>query len=365
MILLLLALAGPQGIVRAQTGAAPPQGAPAAAGSAQKTPPTQIPEDVDVNDPALPVWLRPAAPAIPEGVTPQPRPESPGATVVKDRDGFRIRKDVDEVTLHASVLDSRQHAVNILQKTDFQVFEDDQPQTITVFSHEDIPVSLGILVDNSGSMREKRAAVTKAVINLVKASNPQDEVFIVNFNDEPWLDQDYTNDTGLLREALDRVDSRGGTALYDAVIASATHLAKGARREKKVLLAVTDGEDNESNKSLEQAIRAVQDDNGPVVYTIGILGKDGRERRAKRALMELSTQTGGMAYFPKNLTEVDEVSQAVAHDIRNQYTIAYKPSNPQTNGGYRRIKVVARSSGYRDLQVRTRSGYFAGQQKSK
>jgi VWFA-related protein len=128
---------------------------------------------------------------------------------------------------------------------------------------------------------------------------------------------------------------------------------------------VTDGEDNESNKSLEQAIRAVQDDNGPVVYTIGILGKDGRERRAKRALMELSTQTGGMAYFPKNLTEVDEVSQAVAHDIRNQYTIAYKPSNPQTNGGYRRIKVVARSSGYRDLQVRTRSGYFAGQQKSK
>ena len=283
--------------------------------------------------------------------------------MTKDREGFRIRTEVDEVTLHASVLDSRQHTVNSLRISDFQIFEDDKPQSITHFSHEDIPVSLGILVDNSGSMREKRAAVTKAVLNLVKASNPQDEVFIVNFNDEPWLDQDYTNDANLLREALDRVDSRGGTALYDAVIASATHLAKGARREKKVLLAVTDGEDNESTRSLEEAIRSVQDDSGPVVYTIGILGKDGRERRAKRALLELSRQTGGIAFFPKNLSEVDEISQAVAHDIRNQYTIAYKPSNPQNNGGYRRIKVVARSSGYRDLQVRTRTGYFAGQQR--
>lgn len=328
------------------------------------TEPTPLPPEVDANDPALPVWLRPAAPA-PKPVPAPPPSRDTNPPVSRDREGFRIRAEVDEVTLHAAVLDSRQHMVNSLRASDFQVYEDDKPQSITHFSHEDIPVSLGILVDNSGSMREKRAAVTKAVLNLVKASNPQDEVFIVNFNDEPWLDQDYTNDMNLMREALDRVDSRGGTALYDAVIASATHLAKGARREKKVLLAVTDGEDNESVKSLEEAIRSVQDDSGPVVYTIGILGKDGRERRAKRALQELSTQTGGIAFFPKNLAEVDDVSQAVARDIRNQYTIAYKPSNPQSNGGYRHIKVVARSSGYRDLQVRTRTGYFAGQQRVK
>ncbi|HWZ45732.1 MAG TPA: VWA domain-containing protein [Candidatus Saccharimonadales bacterium] len=361
LVLMLLAWDGRLEMLRAQTQRTPP-----AVGAEQKaTPPAQLPADVDVNDPALPIWLRGVAPVPPTAdIPPTPKPEV-NATVTKDRDGFRIRKEVDEVTLHATVVDSRLHLVTTLRASDFQVFEDDQPQRVTVFSHEDIPVSLGILVDNSGSMREKRAAVTKAVINLVKASNPQDEVFIVNFNDEPWLDQDYTNDVPLLREALDRVDSRGATALYDAVIAAATHLAKGARREKKVLLAVTDGEDNESNNSLEQAIRAVQDDNGPVVYTIGILGKEGRERRAKRALMELAGQTGGSAYFPKNLTEVDEVSQAVAHDIRNQYTIAYKPTNPQTNGGYRRIKVLARGSGFHDLQVRTRSGYFAGQQKSK
>jgi VWFA-related protein len=365
---MLLALAGEQGVVRAQTGTAQSQSIPAGTPTAEQkaAPPSKLPEDVDINDPALPLWLRPAAPATLLGTKPPPPKTGPDtATVTKDRDGFRIRKEVDEVTLHATVVDSHQHLVTSLRATDFQVFEDDQPQRVTLFSHEDIPVSLGILVDNSGSMREKRAAVTKAVINLVKASNPQDEVFIVNFNDEPWLDQDFTNDVSLMREALDRVDSRSGTALYDAVIASATHLAKGARREKKVLLAVTDGEDNESNKSLEQAIRAVQDDNGPVVYTIGILGKEGHERRAKRALMELSTQTGGSAYFPKNLAEVDEVSQAVAHDIRNQYTIAYKPTNPQANGGYRRIKVLARASGLHDLQVRTRSGYFAGQQTGK
>lgn len=357
-IFTLLVVAGSQEILRAQSGTARPQGTPATR-EQKAAPPTQVPADVDANDPALPVWLRPATPPSDRN---QPGRPDPGATITKDRDGFRIRKEVDEVTLHATVIDSRQHSITTLRAADFQVFEDDKLQKITAFGYEDIPVSLGILVDNSGSMREKRAAVTKAVINLVKASNPRDEVFIVNFSEEPWLDQDYTNDIGLLREALDRVDSHGGTALYDAVIASATHLAKGAHREKKVLLAVTDGEDNDSAKSLEQAIRAVQDDNGPVVYTIGILGKDGRERRAKRALTELSTQTGGMAYFPKNLTEVDEVSQAVAHDIRNQYTIGYKPSNPLVNLGFRNIRVVVHASGYHDLDVRTRKGYFAGQQ---
>jgi len=278
--------------------------------------------------------------------------------------GFTFKKDVDEVTLHATVVDQKQHLVTDLGKRNFVVYEDDRPQQITAFTREDIPVSIGILVDNSGSMRDKRAAVTRAVLNLVKSSNPQDEVFVVNFNDEPFLDQDFTNNVELMHEALDRVDSRGGTALYDSVIASADHLAKGAKREKKVLLVITDGEDNESRESLEQAIRTVQNDNGPTIYTIGILGGEGRERRAKRALEAMSVQTGGVAFFPKNLTEVDEISQAVARDIRNQYSISYKSTNPQSNGGYRKVKVVASAPGYKDLQVRTRSGYFAGQQRA-
>jgi len=342
-------------------------------GQQQQVQPTPLPSDVDPSDPALPVWMRPATPpatAKGTGTTPKQTKEQGqsqgqnGQVTTGKGGGFLFRKDVEEVVLHATVIDQKQHLVTDLGQRNFVVYEDDQPQQITKFTREDIPVSLGILVDNSGSMRDKRAAVTRAVLNLVKASNRDDEVFIVNFNDEPFLDQDFTNNSDLMHEALDRVDSRGGTALYDSVIASADHLAKGAKKEKKVLLVITDGEDNESRESLEQAIRSVQNDNGPTIYTIGILGSEGRERRAKRALEAMSVQTGGVAFFPKNLSEVDEISQAVARDIRNQYTISYKPSNPQTNGGYRKVKVVANAPGYKDLQVRTRSGYFAGQQRA-
>ncbi|HLY97432.1 MAG TPA: VWA domain-containing protein [Candidatus Angelobacter sp.] len=334
--------------------------------------PAPLPPDIDANDPAIPVWLRPkSAPASTSTAAPAPpvnpagsAPENRASEVSKSGSGFTFRTHTDEVVLPVTVVDNKQHMVTSLTLNDFQVYEDDQPQHIMVCRREDVPVSIGILVDNSGSMRQKRAAVTKAVVNLVRASNPQDEAFVVNFNDEPYLDQDFTGNVNLLREALDRLDSRGGTALYDAVFAASDHLAKMAQREKKVLLVITDGEDNESRLSLEQAIRSVQDETGPVIYSIGILGSEGKQHRAKRALESLSLQTGGVAFFPKNLDEVDEVSQQVARDIRNQYTIVYKSSNPQINGGYRKVKVLARGSGYKDLQVRTKSGYFAGSQKT-
>jgi Ca-activated chloride channel homolog len=341
---------------------------------------TPIPTDIDPSDPALPVWAKPAPgastaskPTTPANLPPKQQPGQPGqpsgpapeiGTVTRDNGGYVFRQQVNEVTLSATVVDARKHLVTNLSPTNFAVFEDNQPQTITSFKREDIPVSIGIVVDNSGSMRTKRAAVTKAVVNLIQASNPQDEVFVVNFNDDPYLDQDFTNKVEVLREALDRVDSRGGTALYDAVIASADHLAKGAKRQKKVLLVVTDGVDNESRESLEEAIRKVQDDNGPTIYTIGILGDEPGIKRAKRALQSLSDQTGGVAFFPKDLVEVDEISQEVARDIRNQYSITYKPTNPRSNGGYRKVKVEARAPGYKDLQVRTRDGYFADEKRT-
>jgi Ca-activated chloride channel family protein len=346
----------------------------------QKIQATPLPADVDPSDPAVPVWLRPAAPRaaasstptpgapgnVPPGQQPQqPAQDNPAGEVRRDSSGrFVIVVRSDEVTLQATVVDTKKHLVTSLQPSNFEVYEDGQVQQITSFRREDIPVSIGMVVDNSGSMRTKRAAVTKAVVNLVQASNPNDEIFIVNFNDEPYLDQDFTNKIDLMREALDRVDSRGGTALYDAVIASADHLAKGARREKKVLLVVTDGDDNESRESLEQAVRTVQNDKGPTIYCIGILSKEDRKRTAKRALEALSIQTGGVAFFPENLEEVDEISREVARDIRNQYTITYKPSNPRTNGGYRSVKVVAHAPGYRELQVHTRTGYYATEQKT-
>jgi VWFA-related protein len=313
--------------------------------------------------------------------TPAPPPQQPGSNtqappansgqdtngVVQEQGtengGFVFKAEVQEVVLHATVVDDKQRMITNLDKNAFTVFEDGKPQTITSFRHEDIPIALGIVIDNSGSMREKRDKVNKATLNLIRASNPQDQVFIVNFNDEYYLDQDYTSDIKKLNEALNKVESRGGTALYDALVASADHLKKSAKLQKKALLVVTDGEDNASRESLETAVRRLQEENGPTVYAIGILG-DEKERRARRALQTIAERTGGIAFLPKTADEVDAISREVAHDIRNQYTIGYKPSTPKSAGGYRTIHVEARAHGYNKLTVRTRSGYYAGQEQA-
>jgi Ca-activated chloride channel homolog len=302
-------------------------------------------------------------PQKPDTSAPPATPQQSVPSAEEEQGGFRFHTSVEEVVLHATVVDDKQRMVTNLDKPAFSVFEDGKPQNIVSFRHEDIPVALGIVIDNSGSMREKRDKVNKAAINLVKASNPQDEVFIVNFNDEYYLDQDFTADIGKMKEALEKVDTRGGTALYDAVVASAGHLKKNAKLEKRVLLVVTDGEDNESQETLEQAIRRLQEENGPTVYAIGLLGEE-KARRARKALQFIAEKTGGIAYFPKSLDEVDSITRNVAHDIRNQYTLGYKPTNPKTTGGYRAIRVEAKSKGYGKLTVRTKSGYYAGQDRA-
>ena len=297
-----------------------------------------------------------------------PQQQQPGTPIDQESGAFIIRKNVQEVTLHATVVDDRMRLVTDLDKAAFTVFEDGQPQQITNFRHDDVPVSLGILIDNSGSMREKRPSVNQAALNLVKASNPQDEVFIVNFNEEPYLDQDFTNNVDLMKEALERVSSRGGTAVYDALVAASDHLRKSAKLDKKALLVITDGEDNASRETLEAAIRRLAVDGGPTVYTIGLLNEEekGPAKKAKRALRLMAEQTGGVSFFPENYNDVDTITRQVAHDIRNQYTIGYKPTTPKTSGGFRTVKVEARAPGYKRLQVRTRTGYYAneGQQAS-
>ncbi len=249
--------------------------------------------------------------------TPALSPAAGQQQVPEENGTYVIRKDVDEVMLHATVVDDKQRIVTDLDRNAFTVLEDGKPQTIVSFRHEDIPVAMGILIDNSGSMREKRAKVNQAALNLVRSSNPQDEVFVVNFNDEYYLDQDFTNDLLKLKEALEKIDAKGGTALRDAVVASAEHLKRDARLERKVLFVVTDGEDNASRESLEDAVKQLQEENGPSVYAIGILGDEEHPKRAKRALEIIAQRTGGLAFFPKTLDEVDEISRQVAHDIRN------------------------------------------------
>ncbi|MBI3474435.1 MAG: VWA domain-containing protein [Acidobacteria bacterium] len=303
--------------------------------------------------PAAPLKDQVAQPATTQSQNP-PKAADPG-----DSGAFVFKKSVEEVVLHAVVFDDKQRFVTNLDKNSFSVLEDGHPQTITSFRHEDIPVSIGIVVDNSGSMREKRQKVNAAALNLVRASNPDDEVFIVNFNDEFYNDQDFTSDIKKLKEALEKIEARGGTALYDAVVASADWL-KQAKREKKVIFVVTDGEDTASGQSLEQAVRRLQEENGPTVYAIGILGDEEHPKRAKRALQVMAERTGGIAFFPKTLDEVDAISRSVAHDIRNQYTLGYKPTTPKNQGGYRTVRVDAKSRSYGKMVVRTKTGYYAG-----
>jgi len=311
-------------------------------------------------------WAQSPTPSnsTPVGSTTTPSPSAPSSPPASEGGGtFVFHTSVDEVVVHATVVDDKKHIITNLERSAFTVFEDGKPQTITSFRHEDIPVAMGIVIDNSGSMREKRERVNKAALNLVRASNSQDQVFIVNFNDEYYLDQDFTSDIGKLKEALEKVEARGGTALYDALVASADHLKKSGKLQKKVLFVITDGEDNASQENLEQAVRHLQVEDGPAVYAIGILGEE-RQRRARRALQTLAESTGGIAFLPRTADEVDQISKTVAHDIRNQYTIGYKPTTPKTTGGYRAIRVDARAHGYGKLSVRTRSGYYATQEQA-
>ena len=266
------------------------------------------------------------------------------------------------MVLHTTVLDDRGRFADGLNPDNFRVFEDKVEQKLAVFKREDIPVSMGLVVDNSGSMRDKRPKVNAAALTLVEASNPQDEAFVVNFNDDFYLDldKDFTSSIPELKEALERIDSRGSTALYDAVIGSLDHVQKGTK-DKKVLLVITDGEDNTSHNSLEKTIKEIQKTD-TVIYTIGLLSEESRKsaKRAKRALEEVARSSGGLAFFPENLTDVRTICQQVARDIRNQYTLAYYPTNTQRDGTFRAVRVeVIPPHGRGKLQARTRNGYYA------
>jgi len=290
-------------------------------------------------------------------------PPSPsGEPLKKQGEGYVLHTDVEEVILNATVLANGNQLVQNLKKDNFQVFEDGVKQNIVSFQHTDLPVSIALVIDNSGSMSKKRPSVNKSALDLVEASNPQDEAFVVNFSDEAYIDQEFTSDVNKLRDGLSHIESRGGTALYDAVVASADKLVADGKRPKQVLVIVTDGEDNASTLTLEQTIRRVQELSGPVIYSIGLLFGDemsrAEVRHARRALEMLSTETGGIAFFPKNIEQVDEIAAEVARDIRSQYTIGYRSNKPSSEPGFRRVQVTAEGPGMGKLSVRTRTGYF-------
>src|SRR5438552_3178438 len=292
----------------------------------------------------------------------QAPPPPPGQDPNAGKQGSKITLNVDLVVLHTTVIDDRQRFADGLKPENFRVFEDKVEQKLSVFKREDVPVSMGLVIDNSGSMRDKRPRVNEAAITLVQASNPQDEAFVVNFNDDFYLDldKDFTSSIPELKEALERIDSRGSTALRDAILGSLDHLKK-ASKDKKVLLVVTDGEDNASRNSLEKMIREVQKTD-TVIYTIGLLGQENKKeaKRARKALEQIAAASGGLAFFPENVDDVHNICEQVAHDIRNQYILAYYPTNTRRDGTFRTIQVeVIPPRGRGKLIARTRNGYYA------
>ena len=278
-----------------------------------------------------------------------------------DSSTFVIQQKVEEVLLYCSVLDHQGNQVLDLDRSAFKVFEDKAPVTITHFDHNDVPVSLSLVLDDSSSMKEKRLEVQAAAADLIRASNPLDETSLTNFADAAYLDQDFTNNFAKLEVALAQSKTvSGGTALFDTIISTADHLSHDAHHGKQVIVVVTDGRDNASAADLAATIRRVQTANGPAIYSIGLLyDVPGLEaRRARHDLAALSDETGGIAFFPDSVDDVDRISIQVAKDIRNQYTIAYRPPVASRSAGYRTITVAASSSSHGKLAVRTRKGYL-------
>lgn len=301
---------------------------------------------------------------VPLATTPGTAGPAVKGQVSKDETGrYTLQAEAYEIQLHVTVLDSSGRVANNLKRDNFHVFEDGVPQSVSSFKHEDLPVSIGLLIDSSASMWDKRAAVEHAALELVRLSNPKDEEFLVDFSNKAYIDQDLTTSVDKLQSGLRYVKTEGNTAAFDALTLSAAYLNKHAKNSKQVILLITDGSDNASRTSLADTIRKVQGLEGPVVYTIGLLFGDDIEkadaRRARATLSQLADQTGGVAFFPKSLKDVDKIAAIVAEDIRTQYTIGYHSTNPPSNGGYRAVHVDAIDVDGTKLNARTRNGYMA------
>ncbi|MEW5974865.1 MAG: VWA domain-containing protein [Acidobacteriota bacterium] len=288
--------------------------------------------------------------------------EPSGKSKEKDSGDFTLTVPVDLRVLHVSVFNEKDELVTTLKKDDFLVYEDKIQQDISLFKQEDVPVSLGLVIDNSGSMRTKRARVNKAAITFAKTCNPEDEIFLINFNDQVYIDQDFTRNIDDLNDALENIDTRGGTALYDAIYLSLEHIREG-KEDKKTLLVISDGEDRDSRYKFESVLEFARESPASI-YVIGLFDKEGERSRAQKkavkALRELAEDTGGKYFFPESPDEVEALCRQVAHEIRNQYTLGYKPTNARRDGTWRTVTVkLGTNKNSKKLIARTKRGYYA------
>jgi Ca-activated chloride channel homolog len=273
---------------------------------------------------------------------------------------YTISLEVDQVVLDVTVQDHDGGFVSGLEKSNFQVYEDGRPQAIEFFHHGDVPVTVGLVIDNSGSMRSKRSQVVIAALAFVQGSYPQDETFVVNFNEKASFGLhsggEFTNSISQLRNALIQTACAGQTALYDALSVGLQHLKNG-HHEKKVLLVISDGGDNASRHKFQDVLTMAQQSNA-TIYTIGLYDPENKDQNPK-VLKRLAKISGGECFLPSSVSDITNICERIAKDIRNQYTIAYTPSNTARDGRYRTIKVAVKAPHHDKLIVRTREGYFA------
>jgi len=298
-------------------------------------------------------------------VKPELESKSPQGEKSKD---FRIGVNVDLVVIHTSITDKNGLFVTGLKKDNFRLFEDNIAQTIQSFSQEDVPVSLGIVIDTSGSMRDKIDRVNQAALAFIRASNPDDEEFLIGFNSEVELLEDFTSDIDLITDTLNNTIVTGGTALYDAIYL-AVQKAQTGSKPKKAIVLITDGEDRDSYYKLDEMVAKVQESDVQI-FSIGFLnaapdkGLFGRwsksePEKAQDALQRISEETGARAFFPKDISEIDKIVAQVARELRSQYSISYTSSNSARDGTWRRVKIALELPIANSLHMRYRSGYFA------
>ncbi len=274
-------------------------------------------------------------------------------------DNYTIKMNSNLVILSATVVDRHNALVSGLTKGDFQVFENHVFQQIRNFSHEDVPVAVGLVIDNSGSMKQKRSDVIAAALSFAQSSNPQDQMFVVNFNEHvtyglpPGIP--FTNRHDQLQIALSTIKADGETSLYDAIAMALDHLTQ-SKCDKKVLILISDGGDNASKHSLARVIEMAKHSNA-MIYAIGILDEQDGDQ-SPGVLSRFAKETGGEAFFPESSKDISSICEEIARDIRNQYTLAYVPIIVNRDGGYRVVDVRASSPVHRHLTVRTRTGYF-------
>jgi Ca-activated chloride channel family protein len=273
---------------------------------------------------------------------------------------YTLSVDVDLVVFNVTVLDGNRRPVTGLTADNFRVYENGREEKIKIFQPEDTPATVGLVIDNSGSMANKRRDVVTAALAFINASQHDDEMFIVDFNRRAWLglpaSMPFTSNYSDLRASLLETRTEGTTALYDALELALDHLKEGTR-QRKALVLLSDGGDNASIVKLDDVLRMAQQSSA-TIYCIGIYDPFAKDKNPG-VLRKIARVTGGDSYFPRTSVDVREIWPRIAGAIRGQYTIGYLSSNSNRDGSYRSVKITAARSRGKPLEVRTRSGYYA------